>query len=110
VLAPQVCRCTNLQVDPEVWFRIVHLAKVGNPGAPVAIYREQMVGIAFGPKGAFENGNIGALRLREPLGRRMSAAPPSRGGRRNMSAAPWYIHRPLASPGVASATALSRRT
>jgi hypothetical protein len=55
-----MCRSTNRQVDPEVWFRIVNLAQVGPPGAPVADYREQTVEIALGPKGAFENGNIGA--------------------------------------------------
>jgi len=74
-----MCRCTNLQVDPEVWFRIVHLAKVGNPGAPVAIYREQMVGIAFGPKGAFENGNIGALVRRALPDQVQRVVPPGRG-------------------------------
>jgi hypothetical protein len=73
-MAPQMCRSTNRQADPEVWFRIVHLAQVGHSGTPVAAYRDQMVEIALGPKGAFENGNFGALRLREPLGRRMRAA------------------------------------
>ena len=60
-----MCRSTNLQVDPEVWFRIVHLAQVAHSCAPVAAYREQTVEIALGPKGAFENGNIGTLRLRD---------------------------------------------
>jgi hypothetical protein len=109
-LAPRMCRSTNRQSDPEVWFRIVHLAQNAQSGTPVATYREQTVEIALGPKGAFENGNIGTLRQREPLGRRMRAAPPSRGGRRIVSAAPWCIHLPLASPGVASATAFNRRT
>jgi hypothetical protein len=49
-------------VDPEVWFRIVHLAHVGNTGAPVVAYHEQIVEIALGPNGAFESGNIGAQR------------------------------------------------
>jgi len=35
----------------------------------VAQNREQTVEITLGPKGAFENGNIGALRLRAPPGR-----------------------------------------
>jgi len=105
-----MCRSTNRQVEPEVWFRVVHLGQDGYKGTPVAYCREKMLEISLGPKGVFENGNIGALRLREPLGRRMRAAPPSRGGRRIVSAAPRCIHRPLASPGVASATALSRRT
>ena len=46
-----MCRCTNRQVEPEVWFRIVHLAQDAQNGAPVAAYREQSVEIALGPKG-----------------------------------------------------------
>jgi len=61
----------------EIWFRVVHLAQVGHPDAPVSPYREQTVEIALGPKGAFENGNIGALRLRAPPSRVVSAVPPS---------------------------------
>ena len=75
-----MCRSTNRQVEPEVWFRVVHLGQDGYKGTPVAYCREKMLEISLGPKGVFENGNIGALRLREPLGRRMRAAPPSRGG------------------------------
>ena len=58
--------CAGLLADPEVWFRIIHLAQNGPHVAPVAAYREQIVEIALGPKGAFENGNIGALTLRVP--------------------------------------------
>ena len=72
-------RSTNRQADPEVWFRIVHLAQNGQSGAPVAAYREQMVEIALGPKGAFENGNIGALTRRVGTDRVVSASLPSRG-------------------------------
>lgn len=61
-----MCRSTNRQADPGVWFRVVHLAQVGHPGAPVAAYREQTVEIALGPKGAFVNGNIEALTRRVP--------------------------------------------
>jgi len=63
-LAPRMCRSTNRQADPEVWFRIVHLAQVGHNGGPVAAYREQTVEIALGPKRAFENDTIGTLTLR----------------------------------------------
>jgi hypothetical protein len=42
-------------LEPEVWFRIVHLAQDSYNGAPVAAYREQTVEIALGPEGAFEN-------------------------------------------------------
>jgi len=46
----------------------------------VAAYREQVVEIALGPKGAFENGNIGALRRRVPTTTRVvTALPPIRG-------------------------------
>ena len=70
-----MCRSTNRQVEPEVWFRVVHLAQDGLNCTPVAAYREQTVEIALGPKGAFENGNIGALRLRAPPSRVISMAP-----------------------------------
>ena len=65
-------------VEPEVWFRIVHLAQAGHSGAPVGAYREQMVEIALGPEGAFENGNIGNLRRRVATDRVVSAFLPSR--------------------------------
>jgi len=45
-----MCRSTDRQVEPEVWFRIVHLAQNSHNGAPVAAYREQTVEIALGPK------------------------------------------------------------
>ena len=76
---PQTCRSTNRQADPEVWFRIVHLAQDAQSGAPVAAYREQTVEIALGPKGTFENGNIGTLTRRAPPGKVVSAVPPGRG-------------------------------
>jgi len=63
------------RVEPEVYFRIVHLAQNAISGARTAIY-EQTVEITLGPKGAFENGNIGALRLRAPPSRVVRSAPP----------------------------------
>jgi len=65
--------------EPEIWFRIVHVALEGPDGAPVAAYREQTVEIALGPKGAFENGNVGRLTRRVPADRVVSAVPPPRG-------------------------------
>ena len=65
--------------EPEIYFRIVHLAQVGHLGAPVAAYREQTVEITVGPKGAFVTGNFGALRRRAPPGQVVSAVPPGRG-------------------------------
>jgi len=55
VLAPRMCRSTNRHVDPEVWFRIVHLCQFDHRGAAVAYYREQTVEIALGHKGPIEN-------------------------------------------------------
>ena len=66
-------------IEPEIYFRIVHVAEGGHHGAPLAPCREQTVEIALGPKGAFENGNIGALTRRMSTDRVVSAAPPSRG-------------------------------
>jgi len=60
-----------------VWFRIVHITLEGNVGS--ATYREQTVEIALGPKGAFENGNIGILTRQVPAGQVVSAVPPPRG-------------------------------
>jgi len=47
----------------------------GADGAPVAAYREQTVEIALGPKGAFENGNIGTLTRRVAADRVVHAVP-----------------------------------
>jgi hypothetical protein len=66
-------------VDPEVYFRVVHATQNGHEGAPVAAYREQTVEIALGPKGAFENGNMGTLTRRAPAEHVVSAVPPCRG-------------------------------
>ena len=63
----------------EVYFRIVHIAREGHKAGPVAAYREQMVEIALGHKGAFENGNIGALSRRVPPDSAISGMPPRRG-------------------------------
>jgi hypothetical protein len=74
-----MCRSTNRQVEPEVWFRVVHLALDGLNCAPMAAYREQLVEIALGTKGAFENGNIGALTRRLAADRVIRATPLHRG-------------------------------
>lgn len=64
------------RAEPEIWFRIVHVAMDGHHVAPVAAYREQTVEIALGPKGAFENGNIGTLTRHVPTGQVVNALPP----------------------------------
>jgi hypothetical protein len=76
--------CNSLRTRPwvvetEVYFRIVHLAQDSHSSAPVATYREQMVEITLGPKGAFVNGNFSALTRRAPPGQVVSAVPPGRG-------------------------------
>lgn len=65
-------------VEPEIYFRIVHLAEIGQSCAPVAPYG-QAVEVALGPKGAFENGNIGALTRRVSANDVVSTAPAPRG-------------------------------
>ena len=73
--------CTSIRsgrgwAEPEVWFRIVHVALDGPDGAPVAAYREQTVEIALGPKEAFENGNVGTLTRRVAADRVINALAP----------------------------------
>jgi hypothetical protein len=71
-MGPRMCRSTNHPgrvLEPEIYFRIVHNIPEAANGGPVAAYREQTVEIALGPKGAFENGNIGALTRRVPANR-----------------------------------------
>ena len=63
--------------EPEVWFRIIHITLEGSAGS--ATYREQTVEVTLGPKGAFENGNIGTLTRRVPADQVVSAVPPPRG-------------------------------
>ena len=79
-MAPLSSRCTNRQgslAEPEVWFRIVHITLEDPAGSTT--YVEQTVEIALGPKGAFENSNIGTLTRRVPSSQVISAIPPPRG-------------------------------
>jgi hypothetical protein len=48
----------------------------GPNGTHAAAYREQTVEIALGPKGAFENSNIGTLTRRVPANQVVNALPP----------------------------------
>ena len=63
--------------EPEVWFRIVHITLEDPSGSTT--YVEQTVEIALGPKGAFENENIGTLTRRVPSSQVVCAIPPPRG-------------------------------
>ncbi|MBP2680477.1 MAG: hypothetical protein H6Q78_340 [Candidatus Krumholzibacteriota bacterium] len=55
---------TRQEGPPEVWFRILHIAPNGLAYIPEAKFFEQTVEIALGPKGAFENGNVGTFKRR----------------------------------------------
>jgi hypothetical protein len=87
-MAPRTDGSTNRQAEPEVGFRIVHLTQDGLYGTPVAAYREQdgrdRPPPWGGPKGAFVNGNFGALTRRVPTDRvptdRVVTAIPPLGG------------------------------
>ena len=104
------------RVEPEVYFRIVHLAQEANSCTRADTYHEQTVEIALGPKGAFENGNIGALRLRAPPSRVVS--PPSKPKPVRIPKAPRVVEllrkaiewkTLLESGKVASQTEIARR-
>jgi len=63
----------------------------GPNGAHAAAYHEQTVQIALGPKGAFENGNVGTLTRRVPAGQIVTALPP-RARNRKLPKAPRTPH------------------
>ena len=60
-----------------MWFRIIHVTLEDAPGSTA--YREQTIEVTLGPKGAFENGNIGILTRRVPTNQVVSAIPPPGG-------------------------------
>jgi len=80
-LAPRVGLSTNWRgvVEPQVWFRIIHVAEDGHHRARGDAIREQTVEIALGPKGAFKNGNVGAVTRNVAANRVVSALPEPRG-------------------------------
>ena len=90
-MAPQMYRSTNREgsiAQLEVWFRIVHVAREGHNDGIEAVYREQRVEIALGPKGAFENGKIGAMTRQVAADRVVVRAVPS----------PWGNPKPPREP------------
>ena len=104
-LAPQMSRSTNRRpslTEPEIWFRIVHITPEIKDLRQEATDRAQTVEIALGPKGTFENGNIGTLTRRvpgcPPTGWSAPSRPgaASRSGRRNPGHPGWlsYCARP----------------
>ncbi len=81
VLAPGVSQSTNRRgvAEPQVWFRIIHVAEDGHHHALGGACREQTVEIALGAKGAFRDGNVGAVTRRVAADRVVSALPEPRG-------------------------------
>jgi hypothetical protein len=66
--------------EPQVWFRIVHVAADGHHRALGAAYGEQTVEITLGSRGAFKNGNVGAVSRKVASDWVVSALPEPRGG------------------------------
>ena len=64
--------------EPQVWFRIIHVAADGHHRALGDAIREQTVEIALGPKRAFKSGNVGAMTRQVALDRVVSALPEAR--------------------------------
>ncbi|MBI1913131.1 MAG: hypothetical protein HYS21_14185 [Deltaproteobacteria bacterium] len=59
---------------PEVYIRIVHVTPENT--SYFSTLREQTVEIALGPKGVFENGNIGVVKKQVPPDEVVNAVPP----------------------------------
>ena len=73
---------TNRRIfsEPQVWFRIVHIAADGHHRPLGDAIREQTVEITLGPKGAFRKGNVGAVTRQVEATWVVSALPEPRGG------------------------------
>jgi len=73
-------RATNSRrgAQPEVWFRIRHVAEDGHHRPLGDYYRDQTVEVTLGPKGAFRKGNLGTLTRRVTADRVISAVPEPR--------------------------------
>ena len=61
-----MCRSTNSRrlAQPEVWFRIIHVAESGHHRPLGDAYRDQTVEVTLGPEAAFKKGNPGTLTRR----------------------------------------------
>jgi len=94
-----VVRRRSISAEPEVIFRIVHVAlDDGSPptdASPPPSYREQTVEVALGPNPTFRNGGVGALMRRVPLGQVVNAVPPSR-----RKACPRRPPKPVGPPRI----------
>ncbi|MBN1461110.1 MAG: hypothetical protein JXA57_16405, partial [Armatimonadetes bacterium] len=80
-LAPRMCRSTNSRraTQPEVWFRVLHVAEDGHHRPLGDAYRDQTVEVTLGPKGAFKKDNPGVLTRRVAADQTVSALPEPRG-------------------------------
>jgi len=65
-MAPRMCRATNSPrvAQPEVWFRVLHVAEDGHHCRLDDTCRKQTVEVTLGPKGSFKKGNVGTLTRR----------------------------------------------
>ena len=81
MLAPRVRQYTNRPgiAEPQVWFRIVHVAADGHHRTVGGAYRRQTVDLTLGPKGTFKKGNLCVLTRRGAADRVVSALPEPRG-------------------------------
>jgi len=68
--------------QPEVWFRVLHIAEDGHHRPLGEAYREQTVEVTLGLKGAFKKGNVGVLTRRVAADRVVTALPEPRGAPR----------------------------
>lgn len=69
---------THRQGPPEVWFRIFHVAPVGQNTYTEADLIEQAVEIALGPREAFETGSVATLKRRVTTDRVVNVAAKAR--------------------------------
>ena len=79
-MAPRMSRATNSLrgAQPEVWFRIRHVAEDGHHRPLGDSYRDQTVEVRLGSKGAFKKGNLGTLARRMAVDKAISALPEPR--------------------------------
>jgi len=75
-MAPRSSLGKSRRAVPEVLFRIIHVSADHVKGS--VELREQTLEVALGPKGPFENGNIGVLTRQVPAGRVVCAVPKRR--------------------------------
>ena len=87
------------RAEPEVVFRIVHVALANgsptNEGTPSPSHREQVVEVALGPNPTFRPQGADALTRRVPVSQVINAVPPSR-----RKACPPRLAKPVGPPCI----------